>query len=923
MPDLPTGTITFLFTDIEGSTIRWERHPEVMRAAVARHDELLRQVMASHGGVVFKTVGDAFYVAFSTAGEALVATIVAQQALFAEVWPEQVNPLRVRMALHTGEVEQRDNDYFGQTLNRVARILSSGHGGQVLLSQATAGLVRDSLLQGITLKDLEKHRLKDIQHPEHIFQLVIAGLPADFPPLKTLDRHPNNLPQNLTPLVGREEELAAVTSLLLDEEIRLVTLTGPGGTGKTRLSLQVAADVADNFPGGVYFVDLASIRDADRVAAVIAEAMHIRETGDRSVLEQLKDSLNGKVLLILDNFEQVVDAAAFVFDLLVTSSELKIVVTSRIALHLEGEHAYHVAPLPVPDLKSARDLTELSRYGSVALFVLHAKAVQPDFRLTKSNASAVVEICAKLDGLPLAIEMAAAHITMLPPQAMLKRLKSRLKLLTGGKRNRSARQQTLRGAIEWSYELLTEAEKTLFARLAVFVDGCTLEAIEAVCGEADEDDDLLDVLRSLIDKNLLRQQEQESEEPRFEMLSTIREYALELLIKVGKREELQRRHAQYYLELAELAVPSLTGNEQKLWITRLSKEYENMQAVLTWFLEQQDIEAGLRLVGALWRFWLMYGHLSIGRKWLDQYLTMKDARDVAGIIRAKALLGASGLARAQGDYQDASLRATEALAIGQELQNKEIISEANISLADVAIYHGNREQAITLLEGSLQIRRAIGDTRGIASLLNNLGNVLRQQGRLDQAAVLQEESLSLFRKVGDEWAIAAVLYSLGAVEYQRTNYEQAAILFEESLKLCRELGNTSGVALALASLGDVAQLRNEYERALALYKESLLLYYDIGDKVNMALSLERLAELAYIQKQPELSARLLAQAEVTGYSMVAPVLDFERTYDSTIEALREVLGSGPFEALWTTGRALTLEQAIEEVLQSSKEENGH
>ncbi len=915
MSDLPTGTITFLFTDIEGSTIRWERHPAAMRVAVARHDILLQNSMKTHNGAIFKTVGDAFYVAFTTAGEALLAAVQAQRALTAETWIKEIDPLRVRMAIHTGEAELRGQDYFGQTLNRVARILSSGHGGQILLSLITSSLVRDTLPADITLRDLGEHRLKDIQQPEHIFQAIVPELPADLPPLKTLDLHPNNLPTQLTPFVGRKKDLEAVCALLMRAEVRFITLTGPGGTGKTRLGLQAATSVAQAFPDGIYFVELASMREANLVASAVVQATDLRENGDQSIVEQLKQHINGRVLLLLDNFEQVMDAASFVTDLLLSCLHLKILVTSRAPLHLDGEQEYPVAPLAVPDLKSFTNLTVVSQYDAIALFIQQARAVKPDFTLTKTNARAVIEICARLDGLPLAIELAAVRINLLPPQAMLKRLGNRLKLLIG-ERKRSIRQQTLRGAIAWSYDLLQTHEKIMFGQLAIFIGGCTLEAIEAVCGAAkDLDIDLLDVLKSLLDKSLLRQQEQASGEPRFDMLHTIREYALEQL-SMDEKETLLRLHAEYYLSLAEQAASHLTGTEQKLWLNHLAVEYENLQAALWWCAEQKEIELGLRLSGALWRFWLLRGQLHEGRRWLEAFLAMQGSASISAWVRAKALDGASILARNQNDSVRAATLAEGALQLGQELNDKEIVSGAYVTLAYVAKLHGDNQRATTLLEESLKIRRELGDRRGTASLLNNLGNVALNQGQLDLAATLQEESLALFREVDDEYAIATVLIMLGEVEHSRQNYMRASLLYEESLKLCRDLEYLWGTAASLLQLGDIACRRDDFDNAMDMYQESLAMFYEIGDSLCIAGCLEGLAEIAYVKSQLERSVRLFAQTEAIRYAIgdVVPY-QYNITHGQTIIALHTILGASSFEALWKAGQALKLDHVLSEILE--------
>jgi class 3 adenylate cyclase len=486
MADLPTGTVTFLFTDIEGSTKLWERDAEAMKAALVRHDEILREAIEDKGGFVFKTVGDAFCCAFPTAPDAIKAALSAQRSLCTEEWNEGCT-IRARMALHTGTVEARGGDYYGPPVNRVARLLSAGHGGQTLLSHAIQELVRDELPSGTNLRDLGEKRLKDLFRPERVFQVIAPGLPSEFPPLRTLDAYRNNLPLQPTPLVGREREVEAVCERLRSPDVRLLTLVGPGGTGKTRVGLQAAVELLEEFEGGVFLVALAAIADPALVGSTIARALGLTETGDQPPEEILKSYVRERqLLLLLDNFEQVLEAAPLLDVLLGAAPRLKVLATSRAPLRLYGEHEFPVPPLLLPDTVHLPETETLAQYEAVRLFIERARAVKPDFTVTNENAPAVAEICARLDGLPLAIELAAARIRLLPPQAMLFRLSNRMKLLTGGARNLPERQQTLRGAIEWSYDLLDPEEQTLFARLSVFAGGRTLEAIEARCATPKE-----------------------------------------------------------------------------------------------------------------------------------------------------------------------------------------------------------------------------------------------------------------------------------------------------------------------------------------------------------------------------------------------------------------------------------------------------
>jgi predicted ATPase/class 3 adenylate cyclase/Tfp pilus assembly protein PilF len=915
MSELPTCTITFLFTDIEGSTIRWERSPEQMSLALARHDEILRSSLESWGGAIFKTVGDAFYATFATAGAAISAAVAAQRTLAAETWHDSVGPLRVRMAIYTGEVEHRGHDYFGQPLNRIARILSTGYGGQVLLSLTTVELVRDMLPADVSLQNLGKHRLKDIQIPEEIFQLNIEGLSANFPPLKTLDSHPNNLPTQLSSFIGREKDLQAIEALLRREEVRLVTLIGPGGIGKTRLGLQVAADVADEFPEGVYFVDLTTIHEREEVLFALAQAIALPGAGNQPGLESIKAHLRGNVLLFIDNFEQVIEAAPLIYDILVSCQRLKVLVTSRSKLHLGGEYEYHLAPLTTPDSKHLPDLAALARYEAIALFIEHARAAKPDFLLNGANAAAIAEICVQLDGLPLAIELAAARVNILPPQTMLKRLGRSLHLLTGGKRDRTARQQTLRNTIAWSYNLLDTHEKTLLCQLAIFGTGSTLEAIEAVCQFSDSwEGDLFDLLRSLVDKSLLRLKEQEHTEPRFEMLHTVREFTLEQLTAEAM-EDLKQRHAKYYLDQVEQIGPPPVGATQKHWLVRLEAEYENIKDALNWYKEHGQITSGLHITEALWHFWWLRGLQQEARQCFEKLLE-QNGTEVTLETRVKALERISELACNQQDYVYATQLAEEAVSISQQLGDTELIARAYIALAAVATGQHNYQRAINLLQESLKLRQASGNVRGIASLFNNLGNVLCQQGNLDEAAAFHEKSLKLFRSIGDEMAMAAVVNNLAEVEWQREHHKQAEILYEESLKLCRKLGYIWGVASSLLGLGNVARYCNNYQQAQKMYGESLSIFQKLENNSGVTACLEGLAEVIYAQNRLELATRILAQVEVIGYGAVTDEAEQNKPLqDSIVKKLRTALGESAFDAWRTAGHASMLEQVITEALE--------
>jgi predicted ATPase/class 3 adenylate cyclase len=917
MSGLPTGTFTFLFTDVEGSTKLWERGPEAMSQALGRHDELLREAVEAHRGFVFKTMGDAFYAAFSTAAEAVEASLDAQKRLLSEEW-EETGPLRVRMALHTGTAEERDGDYFGPTLNRAARLLSSGHGGQVLLSLSIQELVRENLPLGAELRDLGVRRLKDLSGPEHVFQLTDPELPSSFPPLKTLDLRLNNLPIQPTLLLGREREVAEIADLLRREDVRLLTLTGTGGTGKTRLALQSAAELVDEFEDGVFFVALAPVSDPELVASTLAGALSVSESAGRTLKEDLRDYLSDKeLLLVLDNFEQVVDAAPLVGELLSGCPGLKVLVTSRISLLIYGEHEYAVRPLELPDPGHLPPLEELRHYEAIRLFTERARAVNTRFSLTEENAPAVAEICVRLDGLPLAIELAAARIKLLSPQAICSRLGKPLRFLTGGARDLPERQRTLRGAIAWSYTLLDKSEQALFTRLSVFSGGCALEAVEAVRdAEGDLFIDVLEGLSSLVDKSLLRHQEGVEEEPRFVMLETIREYARERLEVSGNAEEIRRMHAEYFLALAERGESKLREPEEATWLERLDEEHDNMRAALSWTLQSEEVELGLRLAGALWQFWDMRGYYGEGRRWLEEALA-KDGR--ASGARAKALEGVGWLADLQGDIDRAVAAAEEGLRLGAraKIHSSDKASFLRI-LGSAAYVSGDHERATRLYEESLALSREARDERSIASSLLQLGNVSSDLGDHEEAKTFYEEGLALSRKLDDKALLASALISVGAEYLLQGDHEQGAILNEEAARLYRERGNRGHLQYALDNLGWAALMRGDQQQADVLHRESLALSRQLGDKLVAAEALEGLACSASARGEAKRVARLFGAAEalreVVGYRQEPREHAMREPY---LAAARPRLSEARWDAAWAEGRRLGFEEAITYALEKA------
>ncbi len=811
MPTLPTGTVTFLFTDIEGSTRLLESLGDAFKPLLERHHALLREAIAAGDGTEVSTEGDAFFAAFPSAPRAVAAAGAAQRALAAEPWPEGAT-VRVRMGLHTGEGTLGGDSYVGLDVHRAARVAAAGHGGQVLVSGATQSIAAGSLPPGVSFTDLGQHRLKDLSRPEHLWQLTVDGLPADFPTPRTLDATPNNLPLQLTSFLGRQREVADVRELLAAN--RLVTLTGPGGTGKTRLALQVAAEASDRYPDGVYFVALEPITSAALLVPTIAQAMGLSDPGSASV-QRLADHLGDRTfLLVLDNAEQVGDAAPQIGDLLGLAARTSVLATSRSPLRVYGEREYPVPPLGLPDPRHLPDLEQFTQFESVALFVERAVAVKPGFAVDNANAPAVAEICVRLDGLPLAIELAAARVRVLTPQAILDRLSDRLGLLSGGARDLPERQQTLRGAIAWSHDLLEEADRRAFARISVFAGGATLEQIEDVCFEPADRSQALDVVSSLVDKSLLRE-ESAGDTPRFRMLETIRQFAAEQLEDSGEAGDLRSRHASAVLAFTESGAREVMGSDGRDWLDRYELERDNIRGAGRWALGSRHTEIALRLLTSCWRYWQIRGYLAEGRAFAEAVLALSDARSFPEPWEA-ALEAAGGIAYWQGDADGARVWYQETLDLARARADDRAEANALYNMTFTYAWQPEaQEEARVVAEESLAVNRRLDDRLGIGRALWAVASTYYFESDWDEAATRLEEALAIFRELDDRFMIGWSLYMRALVRMSHDLAGMEADL-REAYEIFRGTDDVTGYILVFDAFAAAAHQGGDDVKAARL-----------------------------------------------------------------------------------------------------------
>jgi predicted ATPase/class 3 adenylate cyclase len=952
MASLPSGTVTFLFTDIEGSTRLMQEYPDDMPALLARHHEILHQSMQSHNGYVFQIVGDAFCAAFHSASDALNAALHAQRLLYNEPWSHA--PIKVRMGIHSGAAKLNSTSdqiiYSGYTtLVLTQRVMSAGHGGQVLISSATRELVGEAPPADMELLDLGERRLKDLLHPEHLYQLYAPDLPSTFPPLRTLDAYLNNLPAQLTSFIGREHEIAEVKRELKTH--RLVTLTGPGGTGKTRLSLQVAADLLDQFHHGVWFIELAPLTDPNLIPQTILSAIGISEQSGKPLLALLTEYFHEKKsLVVLDNCEHLIEASAHVANVLLNAApSLRVLASSREALGVKGEVSYAIPSLSLPDIRDLPVIEQLSQYEAVRLFIDRALLVAPHFSVDQHNAPFIAQICHRLDGIPLAIELAAARVRILSVDQIAARLDDRFRLLTGGARTLLPRQQTLRALIDWSYDLLSERERLFLRQLSVFAGNWTLEAAEDVCsGETIESYEVLDLLSQLVNKSLVVVIEHsQSGETRYRLLETIRQYGRDRLLETGGADGLRERHLAYYVKLTVQAGPELYHSNQVFWLNKLGEDLDNLRLALEWALAT-DVESGLQIVtGPIYRFWVFRSSWRELGTWLAQLL---QRYDTSNSLCARALaIQSQCVGNNEGNFAEAHRLAEKSLQMARSLADKQSEAFSLSSLGGFTLLQGNVGEAVPLLEQSLALYRELGDIVGQASTIDWLSI---NNPDLDRAEAYAREGLGLCRELGDLAGVASILTTLARLTYAQGDFSSPAPWLEEVLSISRQLGDLVREDEALITYGMLAYWQGEYQKAREYYEKGILLAEQIGyhyqnlwaqiymayallrqgeiekahelfekgvrgmQKADLVIGLvfavEGLASLNASQGQVQRAAELFAWASAMREKLGDPRPPVEQaSIERDLVVIRSQVDEGTIENAYNTGRTMTVNEAVE------------
>ena len=896
MKKLPSGTVTFLFTDIVGSTQLWERYPDEMHSALAEHDAILRRAIEHNHGHLIKTTGDGFHAVFETAVDAIRATVEAQQALQSLAGASPIAgsapEIRVRMGVHTGEAELRDGDYYGQSLNRAARIMSAGHGGQILLSSITLELTREHLPGDISVLDLGEHQLRDLVRPEHIYQLSIPGLLKDFPPLHSLTTLPNNLPLQLTSFIGREREMKEASGLLAST--RLLTLIGPGGTGKTRLSLQIAAEQLSNFKDGVWLVELAPLSDRSFIQSTIASIFDLREVPGIPLINIIVDYLRARqLLLVLDNCEHLVEATAELVDqILHACPGVKILASSREALGISGESVYRVPSLPEAE--------------AVRLFVERATKADSRFTLTGQNGSYVSQICTRLDGIPLAIELAAARVKLFTPEQIAARLDDRFKLLTGGSRTALPRQQTLRALIDWSYQTLNETEQRALRRLAVFSGGWTIEGAEAVIGE----DEALDGLLGLVNKSLVNVEEQNGKS-RYRFLETIRQYAMDKLLESGEAVETRNRHFDFILKIAEKSERQMFGTPDITWLDEMELEHGNLRAAFEWSAAQFP-ERALDLANAVAGFWTSRDYNDESRAICTALLERTSSLPGLDGARGRVYVTLGWASITTGRHNDGFAAANAGLELARRVNDLQLTVALLGVLALACIFRGQFDIANKSAEEAESISRQHGLLAELSMTLTLRAQIdYYSSGDRERARAHLEEAISVAKALGYRWADSLSAYGMGRIASSVGDYELARQKLMESAEQARRLGNKRLVYSCYSELAHILRESGQYDEPLKIYRDLLPKWKDLGHRAAVAHELECIAYILIRKEEPVRAANLLGAAESLRKLIDTPMTRLERIeYEREVAMLREMLGEEDFLKQWNAGARFTMDQVI-------------
>lgn len=914
----PSGTVTFLFADIEGSTELLQAHPERYEEILTVYRAIATGAVERWDGSVVDHPGDGVFAAFTRAADAVRAAIEVRSEAAGAQWPNGVE-LRVRMGLHTGEPSLGAVGYVGIDVHRAVRIASAAHGGQILCSRATHELVEATRPKGVTLRDLGEHRLKDLLRSERLYQVDSSGAPREFPPIRSLEGYRHNLPLQANDIIGRDLDTEEIRRLL--ESKRLVTLFGPGGIGKTRLALDSAAGIVDRFRDGIWYVELAPLTDPELLAQTVAAVVGVREHSDSRIEDLLVEYLRSRELLVLlDNCEHLVEACASLTEnLLRHCPGVRVLATSLEALGIAGEQVKRVPPLGVPSAEQT-DLETIGRSEAVRLFVERARSLDESFDLGEGNAAALAEICRRLDGIPLAVELAASRTRLLSVEEIARRLDDRFRLLTGGRRTALPRQQTLKALIDWSYGLLSGSEQAMLRRLSVFCCGWTLDAAEAVCADGAVDSgEVLDLVAALIDKSLVVV-EAGGGGTSYRLLETIRQYAQDRLLAEGEAQELRDRHLRYFLDLVERADSMLRGSEQQTWLSILDRHGDELRTALGWASERGLVEPFERLAVSMWRYWRVRSSFAEGRRWLEAAVASTagispDAPKEAIELRGRCLIGAGSLANYQGDYVRALAVLSEGLALCRRIGDEPGIANALAILAHSRVMIGDDTEAEEMLEESLAIFTRLERKRGVGYAKYCLGSLMVRREDYPRARIYLEEGLSLMEELEDSWWIENTLLELGWATERLGDHAAALTALERAKALGRSFNDRRGTARALMHIASVKLSAGNPGEAGASYRESLTLFSQIGDKWGIVSCIEGVAAAAFREEDGEYAVRLLGAAAKTRERLKSTVRALEpREHESLLEESKRKLGEAEYNRLFAEGRDLALEAAVSQAL---------